>query len=268
MHALSIDKITVRELTPTETIDLAAELGYQSIGLWAYTADPRMPVSPALSDKRAKREIAERLSDTGVNIHCIECFILRADTDMAGCVPALEYGAELGARQATTVIFDDDPTRSQENFAQLAEMAAKHELSVNLEFLPFSPINSLAKAVRLVQATGKKNVGILVDILHLIRTGGSVSDLRTVPDGLIRYAQICDGAARVDPQQIFFEAVFQRMVPGQGEFPLREFMSALPEDVVVGIEVPLKDMADRGIDARARSRWIDRGLRKALTGLG
>ncbi len=266
MHALSLDKITVRELTPIETIDLAAELGYQAIGLWAYTADTRMPVSPPLSDKHAKREIVERLAGTGVRVHCIECFILRADTDMATCAPALEYGAELGARQATAVIFDNDPIRSRENFAQLAEMAAKHALTVNLEFLPFSPINSLAKAVQLVQATNKANVGILVDILHLIRTGGSISDLKAVPDELIGYAQICDGLARIDPHQIFFEAVFQRMVPGQGEFPLREFMAALPKDVIIGIEVPLKDMADRGIDARVRARVIDRRLRKTLTG--
>lgn len=265
MHPLSLDKITVRELTPLETVDLAAELGYQAIGLWAYSGDPRMPITPSLSDKRAKRELAGRLADTGVKIHCIECFILRTDTDVATCRPALEYGAELGAQHATTVVFDDEPARSLDNFSRLAEMAAQVGLNVNIEFLPFSPINGLAEAIRFVQAATQPNIGILVDILHLIRTGGSIADLKATPKEFIRYAQVCDGPVSVDPQQIFFEAVYQRAVPGQGSFPLNEFIAALPEDIVVGVEVPLKDMHDRGVDARERARLVDKGLRETLT---
>ena len=264
MHPLSLDKITVGELTPLEMVELAAELGIEAIGLWGYSTNPRSPVTPALDDQGAKRALSARLADTGVQIHCMECVILQADTAMSSCEPALAYAADLGARHVTTCIFDTDTVRHSENFAQLAEMADQFGLNVNIEFLPFSPVNSLAAARRLVEGTGRSNVGILVDILHLVRTGGSVEDLRTLPKDLVRYAQICDGAASVAPQDIFHEAVHQRKLPGEGVFPLHEFMAALPEDIYVGIEVPLKDMRDRGVPARDRARLVRDALRRTL----
>lgn len=264
MQALALDKITVGELTPLETVDLAAELGYQAIGLWAYSTNPRSPVIPSLDDRHAKQQLAKRLADTGVGIHCVECLILQADTEIASCEPALEYGADLGARHATTCIFDADPARSLENFARLAEMAGQYGLNVNIEFMAFSPVNSLAAALQLVEQTARPNVGILVDILHLLRTGGSVEDLDALPRGLVRYAQICDGAATIAAQDAFHEAVHQRRIPGQGEFPLRDFVAALPADICLGVEVPLKDLRDRGVPARERARLIDRALRSIL----
>ena len=264
MHPLSLDKITVGELTPLEMVDLAAELGIEAIGLWAFSTNPRSPVMPPLDDQQAKRALARRLADTGVKIECMECVILQADTEMSSCEPALAYAADLGARHVTTCIFDTDPLRHLENFAQLAEMAGKCGLNVNIEFLPFSPVNSLAAARRLVEGTGRANVGILVDILHLTRTGGSIADLHSLPEGLVRYAQVCDGAASVAPEDIFHEAVYQRKLPGKGVFTLREFMAALPDDIYVGIEVPLKDLRDRGVSARDRARLVRDALRTVL----
>jgi hypothetical protein len=34
------------------------------------------------------------------------------------------------------------------------------------------------------------------------------------------------------------EAMFDRMVPGEGELPLRDWIAALPADCAIGIEVP------------------------------
>jgi hypothetical protein len=35
------------------------------------------------------------------------------------------------------------------------------------------------------------------------------------------------------------EAMFGRMVPGTGELPLREWITALPADLEIGLEVPM-----------------------------
>jgi hypothetical protein len=41
-----------------------------------------------------------------------------------------------------------------------------------------------------------------------------------------------------------------RMIPGQGELPMREFVEALPRGQVLGLEVPLMAAAQSGRLAR------------------
>lgn len=264
MNPLALDKITVWELTHPEVVTLAAELGYQAIGLFANTGNPKRPIAPPVSGQNAKLELRQRLSDTGIRIHNLECFVLQADTEIDDCDPVLECGAEFGARQATAVISDEDSSRGRENFFRLAERADQFGLGINIEFMRFSQVKTLGDALKLVRSVNKPGVGVVVDLLHLIRSGGSVEDLKAAPQDLVRYAQICDGPASVDADSLFFEAVSQRLIPGQGEFPLADFVQALPDGIFLGIEVPLKDLRDQGVDARERARLVDRGLRDSV----
>ena len=264
MNPLALDKITVRELTHAETAQLAADLGYQAIGLFAYTGDERRPVEPLMQDGRAKRELARILEATGIRIHNLECLILRPETDPNLLKPVLEFGREMGADKATAVIYDTDLDRARDTFAQTARLAGQIGMAVNLEFLPFSPVNSIGEAKRFIDNIGMPNTGIVVDILHLIRTGGSIAELQSIPADLVRYAQICDGPEAVESERIFHEAVNQRMIPGEGAFPLKEFVEALPAGIEIGIEVPLIDLMEQGIDARERAGRVDRGLRAVL----
>ena len=50
------------------------------------------------------------------------------------------------------------------------------------------------------------------------------------------------------------EATFERRVPGEGEMPLGDYLAALPDGVVVSLEVPLRSQAERGIGPEARLR--------------
>jgi len=43
------------------------------------------------------------------------------------------------------------------------------------------------------------------------------------------------------------EAMYQRMAPGDGERPLAEMLATVPADVVIGLEVPLRSLAESGV---------------------
>ena len=43
-----------------------------------------------------------------------------------------------------------------------------------------------------------------------------------------------------------------RMIPGEGELPLREYLAVLPRDVVVSLEVPSRTLTRAGVSLRDR----------------
>ncbi len=74
--------------------------------------------------------------------------------------------------------------------------------------MPWRQIGTLETAVRAVAATEMTNVGVLVDALHLARSGGSPGDLIRLPPSMIRSVQLCDAHAErpEDPAALIAEA--------------------------------------------------------------
>lgn len=46
------------------------------------------------------------------------------------------------------------------------------------------------------------------------------------------------------------------MIPGRGELPVRAFLEALPADLVIGLEVPLRSREQAGQDHLTRARLL------------
>jgi sugar phosphate isomerase/epimerase len=62
---------------------------------------------------------------------------------------------------------------------------------------------------------------------------------------LIGSVQLCDAPlASPPPSAIIDEARGNRLLPGEGELPLRELLAVLPEDVPLSAEVPLARETD------------------------
>jgi sugar phosphate isomerase/epimerase len=265
LHPLSLEHITAWEASPPELVDIAADLGCVAISLFVQGTDERVVAPPLINDTALRRETAARLNDRGVALATIECFVLAPDTRVGDYRAALETGASLGARNATTIVFDPEPARVLDNFGRLAEIAAELALNLNLEFLAFSAIPNLAAAARLVRASGQANAGIVLDSLHLTRSGGVAADLHGADASLIRAAQICDGPASMPLElQMFHEGFEQRMLPGSGSFDLAGFLRGLPAGLPLGVEVPLKDLREQGIPARERARRAVEATRHLL----
>jgi sugar phosphate isomerase/epimerase len=176
----------------------------------------------------------------------------------------LESGAALGAKRAICLGFDPNPQRMLDNFGRLCQLAAEFRMSVDVEFIAFSSINSLDAALRLLQSSGQTNTGLILDPLHLTRSGGVPADIARVLPALIGYAQICDGPLTMPADRQMLEGSEQRQIPGEGQFPLRQFVDALPKDVLIGVEIPLRDRVERGMGALERAKLAVDASRKLI----
>ena len=97
-------------------------------------------------------------------------------------------------------------------------------------FSPIFPVGSLSVATRIVEQAARPNGAILVDTLHLARSGGRPPDLREVPRPRLPYLQIADAPRETPPtiEGLRDEALHGRLLPGAGTLPLAQTLEEVP----------------------------------------
>ncbi len=95
---------------------------------------------------------------------------------------------------------------------------------------------------------------LLIHTMHLVRSGSGAADLAAVDPAYIGYAQLNDTTLRPRLENYLEEAMFERMVPNEGELPLLDILSVLPDDIVLEIEVPRRSLALAGVSPIDRVR--------------
>lgn len=239
MHLLSLSQLSVDPVSPVELIEIAAAAGFGAVGLRliaaAGTASPGAPPLSAFP----VRAVKQALRATGVRVLLGTSLWITAETDPAACAPAMDIAAELDAEYLMAVGNDPDAERLATNFASICDMAAARRLKIALEFLPYCVIRSLQQAVTFLQEHGRGNAGVVIDALHLRRSGGSPAEVAAVPPELIAFAQICDAPLAAPPfDQLRAEARTHRLYPGEGGLWLGDLLESLPDDLALDIEVP------------------------------
>jgi len=267
MIGLALDHLTVADTTPSQLVDVAARVDARAICLFMEPMDvlPRMPQFALYGDTPERRETRARMDDLGVSLDIAYPFTLAGRTDVDRFAPALETAAYLRAGAVNVLAYDREPARRMEKFAAFCALASSFGLGTVLEFYPLSQVRSLAQAIALVRDTGSA-AGINVDLLHLIRSGGSIAELATAPAELIRYAQLCDGPKWFDPLHWDYEASSQRLLPGEGVFDLAAFTAALPAGCRVSVELPRDVAITAGVPIVDRARLAMQRVRAALSG--
>ena len=96
-------------------------------------------------------------------------------------------------------------------------------------------------------------MGVNVDLLHLVRSGGRVTELTIAPRERLLYAQLCDGPAECAEEARDHEASRERLLPGAGVFDIDAFTSALPATCLTSIEVPSEAARLRGTSLNVRA---------------
>lgn len=239
-HRYSLAFLTVFDLGPVEAIRVAAEAGYDLIGLRFLPAAPTEPAYPILTDDAVLAEAAAALADTGIAVADIEIARLKAGTDIAGFAPFFERGRRLGARNVLVAGDDPEEARLTESFGALARLAAGFGLTVDLEFMPWTRVPDLATARRIVEAAGEPNGGVLIDALHFDRSETVLADIRALPVERINYVQFCDGPAEYDRTDAGLIEIARRgrLLPGEGGIPLAGLARVIPPDAVISVEIP------------------------------
>ena len=253
-NRLSLAHLTVVDATPLELIDAAAAGGFDSIGLRIVAPMVTDPIVAVVGDEPMIRAIERRLADTGVDILDAEAVWLRPDTDVATYRPAIETAARLGAAHFLVVGNDPDEARVVDNFARFCEAARPHGIKVMLEFIPYCQTRTVQDAHRVVSSAAQPNGGVLVDALHLSRSGGSPAALRALDPTWLSYCQLCDARSQrpTSVDTLRAEARTDRFYPGLGTLPLTALLDVLPAGVPVGVEAPCREYAGLPVVERGR----------------
>jgi sugar phosphate isomerase/epimerase len=265
MPKFSLAALTVLELAPPALVDIAAACGYQHVGIRLLPATAGGPAYPLMDDELGLKETLARLDATGVTVADLEIVAFRPETDIASFAAFLETGERLGARNILVAGYDPDLNRFADRFAGFCEAAARHGLTADLEFMPWTCVPNLATASQVVAQAGQPNGGILVDALHFDRSNSSTAELARVPVGRLHYWQICDAPAErpTTTDALIHAARYERMFPGEGGIDLKSLARAMPADIVVSIEVPTVELA-KTVDARTRAQRAIDAARKVI----
>lgn len=255
MRAIGIEYISVFGLPPVEFVNLAADLGCSHIG----TALLPMPYNPhgyptwSLSADRALRqEMVAAMRDRGVSISLGEGFIVRPNADVRNLAADLDVMCELGVKRISTLSIDPDLSRAFDQFATLAEMANAAGVETTVEFGPRLAVADLPTALAAVRHVAQPNCRLLIDTMHLVRSGSGAADIVALDPALIGYVQLCDAPLVSRFSDYVEEAKYERMAPGAGELPLLDIIAVLPRHLPIGLEVPLRSQAERGVGPHDR----------------
>jgi sugar phosphate isomerase/epimerase len=149
---------------------------------------------------------------------------------------------------------DPDRGRVFDHFGALTELAAERGMRTTLEMMPGSVVGDLETAVAAVRHVGRPEFQLLIDTMHLARSGAGAPELRALDPGIVGYTQLSDCPVLGSMEDYLMAATFERMVPGTGTLPLEEIVEALPQDVHIGLEVPMRSLAEAGVGAFERLR--------------
>jgi sugar phosphate isomerase/epimerase len=237
-------------------IDAAAHAGFQRI-----TVRPKA-FAEALDGGWTEATLQRRLADAGITVTMVDALT----SSLPGVPAAADLEPGLRARVPADVLDPPDeatclrtatglgapilnvthylgPPLSVEVLADavagICRRAAPFGLRICLEFFPNSGLRDLPFTQSVVEACGEPNAAVLLDVFHLDRSGGTVDDIRRLPQGAIAGIQLSD---RTPPPggDTPYVPMTGRQLPGEGRLPLGDLIQAALEnspDATIDIEV-------------------------------
>ena len=252
MRLVGIGHLTMLDVAPPDWVSLAHDAGFDAVGIRAAAIGPTEEEWPMRAGSPMLAETLRRMGDTGVRVLDAELIRIDPQTVIAKYEPLFETAATLGASFLNVMADDPELHRARDTFAALAEAARPYGLRPAVEAIPYMQVKTLSDAVILV---GESDGAIIIDPLHLQRGGGGPRDVGALPTALIAYCQLCDAplaAPRDLPRplelpcgqsvegitDLALEARAMRLLPGEGQLPLRKIVSAVPPGVPFSVEAP------------------------------
>lgn len=238
LHSLAY--LTAHRCTPAQAMALAAQAGYQQVGLRLWPNAAGAPHQQLLGDAGRWRETLAACRDSGVGVLDLEIVRIGPNFDPHVWDALYDAGAQLKARAILVAGDDPDEARLSQSYGRLCELMQPYGLTADLEFMPWTGVPDARAALRVVQAAGMPaNAGILIDALHFGRSHTTLDDIRAIPRQLLHYAQICDAQAgtHFSTEEMLHTARCERLLPGEASINLSGLFAALPADLPVSVEI-------------------------------
>lgn len=239
MNRLSLASGVLPEFGAVDVIEAGAAAGFDAVGLW---------VDPVEWTARHTREAAAALAATGMPVLDVEVVWIRPDTPLDDHRKVLDVGAALGAANVLCVSSHPNEGETVAQLAALCRHAEGSGMRVALEFGIFTRVATLRQALAVLDRVGHPLRAVLVDPIHVDRSGTPIDQIAALDPALLPYAQFCDARAqRPDPADfdaVITDAVDLREQPGEGVLPLAALIEALPAGIPLSLE--LRSAALRG----------------------
>lgn len=258
MTDFSLAHLTVLSLPPPEVIRVAARTGYRYAGLRLIAATDASPAYALMRDPEMLRATRRAMAGTGIGVLDIELVRITAELDVAGLEPFMAAGAELGARYVITAPYDPDLARLADRLGAVADLSRRYGLRAVLEFFPWTAVPDLSRAVQVVEAAGRPDAGILVDVLHFDRSGSTVEQLARVPPQRLPFVHLCDAPVQdsYTNEELLHAGRVERLPPGEGGIAIRSILEHMPPGIPVALEVPTaaltRSLGPEGVARRVR----------------
>lgn len=247
---VGLDFICALGAEPVGFVEATAQLGCRHIGLALHPIVTVQGIDAdwSLRDTGLRRAFRDALARNDVAVSIAEGFVAMPGSGFApNWEDDLAVLAELGAPCANFVSVEPDRLRALDQCAEFAQAAARSGMRSSIEFVPGLPvIHDLSSALAAVAHVGRPDFGLLLDAMHIFRSGSTVADVAALDPARIGYVQICDVPAEPAMANYADEARFDRLPPGEGDLPLRELIGVLPADCILGLELPMRSAAKAG----------------------
>lgn len=254
MPLVSLAALTILDAGPVGQVRAAHAAGFEAVGL---RLQPLLATDTRVSgDPHQEAALRAAMAETGLKLLEVGVFPITPEMDVAGLAGVLSLAAEFSARFVVCPVEDAEPARRLATFRALCDLAATFGLDCLVEFNPYSACRSLAEARELALSSGRATAGLVIDLLHLSRSGGGGDDLRKVETHLLKLVHFCDasampeGARTID--ELRAESRTARRLPGDGVLPLAELLRAFPAGTPISVEAPSAALAHLPAVERAR----------------
>ncbi|WP_432286393.1 sugar phosphate isomerase/epimerase [Aminobacter sp. BA135] len=240
--------LTAPVASPLESIRIAAEVGYDHLGLRIHPTVAADAPSPLLGNKALVAECKQLLDDTGLTVTEVESWMIRREFDLSHSAAAMEAAAALGSPRLIAVADMRGAIAQAEiedRFAALAEMASGFGLGVDFEPIAHRAAGTIEAALAVVAAGAAHHAGLILDMLHVNRMGIALAELASLDQSLLHNIHLCDAPPTpVDLETMVRHSAFDRDLPGEGALPLKAYLRALPSDRPLSIEIPIMRLGE------------------------
>jgi len=239
-----------------DRVRAAAAAGFNGIGL---RAENFWDAQSAGLDESAMREIAGEHGTPVLEVEYLTGWGAEADRSAAQQDKertVFQMARTFGVRHMNAGLLERLPVDViTDAFGQLCDRAGD-DLTVALEFMPYSGIPDLATAWQVIQDAGRPNSALLIDVWHWARANTKPADLDRIPADRIVSVQLCDVLAEpMEPPRT--ESLGHRLPPGEGYGDavglIRILQAKGVRPSIIAVEVISDDLVARGIDVAAQT---------------
>lgn len=243
------------EVSYRDRVRAAAAAGFDGIGL---RAENYWAAAEHGLDAAAMAEIAGESGISVLEVEYVTGWGTNTDRDEAQQRKeraVFDMARSFGVRHVNVGLLEKLPVEAiTEAFAGLCDRAGD-DLTVALEFMPYSGVPDLATAWQILDDADRVNSALIVDVWHWARAGMTPADLDPVPADRIVALQLCDVLEHpMDPLRS--ESLGHRLPPGQGYGDPVGVVRALrdkgAQPRVVTAEVISDELVSRGVDTAAQ----------------